>query len=88
MPHFITSACTKCAACLSECPTASILEGKDRYAIDTDTCDNHRACVAVCPVDAILPITAEAGPKPVALRTQNAPAANKNPKAQSPKKVK
>ena len=53
MPYLISKACTKCAACLSECPTGSIIEGKDKYYIDTDTCDDHAACVAVCPVDAI-----------------------------------
>jgi NAD-dependent dihydropyrimidine dehydrogenase PreA subunit len=55
MAHVITKACTKCGACLFECPTASILEGKDQYVIDTDTCRDHRSCVTVCPVDAIHP---------------------------------
>ncbi len=49
----ISKACTKCGACLGECPTGSIIEGKDRYLIDADACANHAACVAVCPVNAI-----------------------------------
>lgn len=53
MAYFINEKCTKCAACIVECPTNSIVEGKDFYAIDVDTCDDHAACVAVCPVDAI-----------------------------------
>lgn len=53
MAYLISKACTKCGACLAECPTGSITEGKDRYLIDADTCQNHAACVAVCPVDAI-----------------------------------
>ena len=53
MAHVINKSCTKCAACLPECPTASIIEGKNQYYIDTDTCADHAACVNVCPVDAI-----------------------------------
>jgi len=53
MPYFISKACTKCGACLPECPTASIIEGKTRFHIDTDTCAEHTSCVSVCPVDAI-----------------------------------
>ena len=53
MAHLITKACTKCGACITECPTASIIEGKAQYLIDTDTCADHAACVAVCPVNAI-----------------------------------
>lgn len=53
MPFFINQACTKCGACLSECPTHSIVEGKEIYIIDSDTCVDHRSCVQVCPVDAI-----------------------------------
>ena len=49
----ITKNCTKCGACMAECPTGSIIEGKDRYVIDTDTCADHRLCLAVCPVGAI-----------------------------------
>ncbi len=53
MAHYINAKCTKCGACLPECPTGSIIEGKTQFYIDADTCTNHRACVAVCPVDAI-----------------------------------
>lgn len=54
MPHVIQKTCTKCGACLPECPTGSIIEGKDKYVIDADTCADHALCVAVCPVDAIV----------------------------------
>ena len=53
MAYLISKACTKCGACLIECPTGSILEGKVQYYIDADTCANHAACVSVCPVNAI-----------------------------------
>src|SRR5690606_1597051 len=53
MPYFISKACTKCGACITECPTGSIIEGKEKFLIDADTCAEHAACVAVCPVDAI-----------------------------------
>jgi ferredoxin len=55
MPHAINKDCTKCGACVLECPTGSIVEGLKQYYIDTDTCSDHAACVAVCPVDAIHP---------------------------------
>jgi len=66
MAHKITNACTKCAACLGECPTGSIIEGKDRYLIDADTCSDHVACVAVCPVNAIVPSNGAAAATPQA----------------------
>lgn len=53
MAYIISKACTKCGACLPECPTGSIIEGKGQYFIDADTCKDHAACVNVCPVDAI-----------------------------------
>ena len=53
MAHVINKTCTKCGACLPECPTGSIIEGKNQYYIDTDTCADNAACVNVCPVDAI-----------------------------------
>jgi ferredoxin len=55
MPHLIQNSCTKCGACLVECPTGSIIEGADQFYIDADTCADHAACVAVCPVEAIVP---------------------------------
>ena len=56
MPHRINQACTKCGACLNECPTEAILEGGTQFYIDTDICRDHKACVAVCPVKAIEPL--------------------------------
>jgi ferredoxin len=53
MPYVIKNNCTKCGACLPECPTGSISEGKDQYVIDTDTCADHAMCASVCPVEAI-----------------------------------
>ena len=53
MPHIISKVCTRCGACLAECPTGSIIEGKNQYFIDVDTCADHASCVNVCPVDAI-----------------------------------
>jgi ferredoxin len=56
MAHFITKSCTKCGICLPECPTNSIIIGKEYYLIDADTCADHVACVKVCPLNAIVPI--------------------------------
>ena len=53
MAYVISKACTKCGACLPECPTGSIIEGTTQYLIDTDTCGDHASCVNVCPVNAI-----------------------------------
>ena len=57
MPYAINSTCTKCGACLSECPTDSIYEGKAQFYIDADTCADHAACLNVCPVNAIFALT-------------------------------
>lgn len=60
MSLLITSDCTCCDACLSECPNEAISEG-DPYQIDPDRCtecvgDNDApACAAVCPVDCCVP---------------------------------
>lgn len=54
MAYQIKTNCTKCGACIVECPTGSIIEGKKHYLIDADTCADHAACVQVCPVDAIV----------------------------------
>lgn len=53
MAYRISNACTKCGACLPECPTGAIVAGRTQYHIDADTCADHAACVSVCPVDAI-----------------------------------
>jgi ferredoxin len=62
MSHVISKACTKCGACLTECPTGSVIEGATQYYIDADTCADHRSCVAVCPVDAIQALTSSQDP--------------------------
>ena len=53
MPHYIDKNCTKCGACIVECPTDSIIDAQPIYLIDADTCTDCMACVPVCPVDAI-----------------------------------
>lgn len=53
MSYVISKRCTKCGACLPECPTGSIVEGKTQYYIDADSCSEHAACVNVCPEKAI-----------------------------------
>ncbi len=63
MAHVISKACTKCGACLPECPSGSIMEGKTQFYIDTDTCLDHRTCVTVCPVEAISPAVVHAAKK-------------------------
>jgi ferredoxin len=66
MSYRITKACTKCGACLPECPTGSIISGSQQFHIDADTCANHAACVNVCPEDAIVPIPGTIDPKDAA----------------------
>ncbi|OFZ74700.1 MAG: hypothetical protein A3K03_07265 [Bdellovibrionales bacterium RIFOXYD1_FULL_44_7] len=63
MPRRINSKCTKCGACVSECPTGSITEGKDLFIIDTDTCGDHGLCASVCPAEAIEAVPASHNPK-------------------------
>ena len=65
MAYWISKACTKCAACLTECPTGSIIEGKEQYYIDADTCADHAACAVVCPVNAITKVTEVPGAKKI-----------------------
>ncbi|MBU6374802.1 MAG: 4Fe-4S binding protein [Bdellovibrionales bacterium] len=49
----INSRCTRCGACLDECPNQAIVIGPVTFAIDTDFCDGHGNCIAVCPESAI-----------------------------------
>jgi ferredoxin len=67
MAYLISKACTKCGACLTECPTGSISEGKNQFYIDSDTCADHAACVNVCPVNAITKL----GDSPILLKSQH-----------------
>jgi len=55
MAHIINRTCTVCGACIQECPTGSIVAGKEQFYIDADTCCDFAACVAVCPASAITP---------------------------------
>jgi len=64
MAYLVLKSCTRCGACLPECPTGSIIAGKDHYVIDSDTCADHAACVSVCPVDAIVPLSPLPGLRP------------------------
>lgn len=56
----ITEECISRGACVPECPTNSISEGKPVYVIDANTCvecvGHHDSpqCVAVCPVTCIV----------------------------------
>lgn len=54
MAHKISSDCTACGTCISECPVEAISEG-DIYKIDPEVCTDCAACVDVCPVSAISP---------------------------------
>ncbi len=56
MEYKITSACTKCEACITVCPTSSILMGQRHFVIDSDTCDGNAVCVKVCKDAAIVPV--------------------------------
>jgi len=54
MAHKISSECTACGTCISECPVEAISEG-DIYKIDAEVCTDCAACADVCPVSAISP---------------------------------
>jgi len=50
----INAKCTRCGACLEECPTRAIVAGVRQYAIDVDLCDGHGNCITICPEAAIV----------------------------------
>jgi len=52
MAYTISSECSSCGACVSECPVDAISEGAAHYEI-SDACIDCGACVSACPVDAI-----------------------------------
>jgi NAD-dependent dihydropyrimidine dehydrogenase PreA subunit len=55
MAYVITNECTACGSCKDECPVEAIIEGDDKYSIDTFFCMDCGACVEQCPVNAIIP---------------------------------
>jgi ferredoxin len=55
MAYTITSACTACGLCLTECPIDSISINIPIYVIDQELCCDFEDCLAVCPVNAIVP---------------------------------
>jgi len=52
MAYSISSDCTSCGVCVSECPVSAISEGDSQYEI-SDDCIDCGACVSACPMDAI-----------------------------------
>lgn len=57
MAYYITNSCTRCGACVEECPTTSISESDPIFLIDADTCNDCMACVPICPLEAINKLT-------------------------------
>ena len=61
MALMITSDCTCCAACPSECPNDAITEKPDIFVIDALRCtecvgaNDEPACAAACPAECIEP---------------------------------
>jgi MinD superfamily P-loop ATPase len=55
----INAKCTRCGACLEECPTRAIVAGVRQYAIDIDLCDGHGNCITICPEGAITVVAAK-----------------------------
>lgn len=53
MAYKISSDCTACGSCMSECPIEAITAGDPMYVIDADACIDCGACESSCPVDAI-----------------------------------
>ena len=53
-PVIKMSKCCQCGWCYLYCPTGSILEEPDHFAIDLNYCKGCGVCASVCPVDAIM----------------------------------
>jgi ferredoxin len=53
MAYIIDSHCTKCSACVEECPTNAITASDPIFLIDGDACIDCMACVPICPAEAI-----------------------------------
>jgi len=53
MAHKISSECSACGSCISECPVDAIIAGDAQYEINADACIDCGVCVASCPTDAI-----------------------------------
>jgi len=53
MAYKISSDCTSCGACASDCPVEAIIEGETQYQIIEENCLDCGACLNSCPVDAI-----------------------------------
>jgi len=54
MAYKITSDCSQCGTCLSECAFSAISEGDPQYSIDPEVCTECGACEAACPCGAIV----------------------------------
>jgi len=55
MAYKISSDCTACGSCVSECPIDAIAAGDPIYVIDADACIDCGACESSCPTEAIAP---------------------------------
>lgn len=53
MAYKISTDCTSCGSCESECPTGAISNNGEQYVIDADTCIDCGSCEGACPVGAI-----------------------------------
>ncbi len=68
MAYTISSGCSQCGICLSECPTGAIQKNKDNtYWVEPGLCNNCEdqdsppACFNYCPEDAPVPLPAKKG---------------------------